>query len=152
MEMRLLKMANTFVMNYRRVVGDKIALTALEDAVVAKGYIEKAMALEDKELSEAAMDLANGMKIVVAPKGGVTSLPVAAEPKMAPIPSKINAADWVAIESAAMKIGGPISGVLLNQVKDEAPQTFDAAVESMAEKLGSGYGNDFRREVRANKR
>lgn len=151
MDMHLLKTANSFAIAYRRVFGERVAISVLDDKAAAKALIDKAMASSDKELLAAAGEVATAFGIAVAPPPKPAQAPKPAPVAAAPKPAgKITEAQWSVIEGAAVKIGGPICMVLVGQLRDEAPETFAAAVEILAERIGGGtMGIDFRKEVQA---
>lgn len=158
MDMRLMKSANHFAMIYRRVFSERITISSFEDIGIARGLLERAATSSDTELLASAQEIAGilGLKIQAksssdpapTPTRAPSTSPTAPANQAGKPPSE---ADWTFIGQCAMKIGGPISGILLNQTRGESPASFQAAVDSIAAKLG-GFGNDFRREITSNKR
>lgn len=156
MDMRLMKSANHFAMIYRRVFSERITISSFEDIGIARGLLERAATSSDTELLASAQEIAGILGLKIQGKSSSASTPTRA-PSPSPTAPASQAgkppseADWTFIGQCAMKIGGPISGILLNQTRGESPASFQAAVDSIAAKLG-GFGNDFRREISSNKR
>jgi hypothetical protein len=159
MDMRLMKSANHFAMLYRRVFSERVTISSFEDMGIARGLLDKAMTSTDAELNAAAQEIAGILGLNIQGKSSSSPAPArapAASP--APAPSASNQAgkppteaEWTFITQCAIKIGGPIGGILINQARGESPASFQAAVDSIASKLG-GFGNDFRREINTAKR
>jgi hypothetical protein len=159
MDMRLMKSANHFVMIFRRVFAERIPLSSFEDMGVAQGLLDKAMSSNDKELIAEAEVIAGilGLTTQSNPSNDPDA-PASKAPTPSPNPTKSNQVDkapteedWTFITRCAVKIGGPIGGILINQTRAESPATFQTAVDSIADKLG-GFGNNFRREITTSKR
>jgi hypothetical protein len=149
MDPKFMRVASHFSNLYRKVLGDRPSMSDLNESELAKKYLVKARSSNHNELWEAGRELAqifnmdwenlipNTLQAVEAPAL-----------KKAIVPTHLSENHWSILTACAVKVGGPIANMFVNQAKNADPKNVEEAVDIIAGKLGT-FDRAFRQAVGA---